>query len=105
MFRAFDGHRNDDFTTYLLKSTDYGQTWTSIKNDLPAATPVRVIREDVKNANLLFAGTESAAFASIDGGEHWVRLMIPYADGAGRRFDGHPRDGDLIARRMVAVFG
>ena len=97
VFVAFDGHRNDDFTTYLFKSTDYGQTWKSIQNDLPPATPVRVIREDVKNANLLFAGTESAAYASIDSGGHWVRLMnhmptVPVGD-----LIVHPRDGDLIA--------
>jgi len=97
VFLAFDGHRNDDFTTYLFKSTDYGATWKSIRADLPPATPVRVIREDVKNANLLFAGTESAAYASIDAGAHWVRLTnhlptTPVAD-----LIVHPRDGDLIA--------
>ncbi len=97
VFLALDGHRNDDLTTYLFKSTDYGETWKSIKGDLPPTTPVRVIREDVKNPNLLFVGTESAAFASIDGGAHWVRLMnrmptAPVAD-----LIVHPRDGDLIA--------
>jgi len=97
VFLAFDGHRNDDFTTYLFKSTDYGETWKPIKSDLPPTTPVRVIREDVKNPNLLFVGTESAAYASIDAGAHWVRLMnrmpaVPVAD-----LTVHPRDGDLIA--------
>jgi hypothetical protein len=56
-----------------------------------------VIREDVKNPHLLFAGTETAAYASIDDGAHWVRLMnkmptVPVAD-----LIVHPRDGDLIA--------
>ncbi len=97
VYLAFDGHRSDDLTTYLFKSGDYGETWKSIRGDLPAATPVRVIREDVKNPNLLFAGTESAAYASLDGGAHWVRLMnrmptTPIAD-----LIVHPRDGDLIA--------
>jgi photosystem II stability/assembly factor-like uncharacterized protein len=97
VYLAFDGHRSDDFATYLFKSTDYGQTWQSIKGDLPPATPVRVIREDVKNHNLWFAGTESAAYASIDGGAHWMRLSeglptVPVAD-----LIVHPRDGDLIA--------
>jgi photosystem II stability/assembly factor-like uncharacterized protein len=97
VYLAFDGHRNDDFTTYLFKSTDYGETWKSIRSDLPPATPVRVIREDVKNPSLLFAGTESAAYASIDTGAHWVRLMnhlptTPVAD-----LIVHPREGDLIA--------
>ncbi|HUA86966.1 MAG TPA: hypothetical protein VMB85_24085 [Bryobacteraceae bacterium] len=97
VFLAFDGHRNDDFTTYLFKSTDYGATWTSIRGDLPPSTPVRVIREDVKNPHLLFAGTEAAAYVSIDDGAHWLRLMnhlpaTPVAD-----LIVHPRDGDLIA--------
>jgi photosystem II stability/assembly factor-like uncharacterized protein len=97
VYLAFDGHRSDDFATYLFKSTDYGQTWQSIKGDLPPATPVRVIREDVKNRSLWFAGTESAAWASLDGGAHWMHLSeglptVPVAD-----LIVHPRDGDLIA--------
>ena len=97
VYLAFDGHRNDDRTTYLFKSADYGATWTSFKGDLPSATPVRVIREDVKNPHLLFAGTESAAYASIDDGQHWLRLMnnlptVPVAD-----LIVHPRDGELVA--------
>ncbi len=97
VYLAIDGHRSDDLTAYLFKSTDYGETWKSLKGDLPPTTPVRVIREDVKNRDLLFAGTESAAYASMDGGAHWVRLMnhlptTPVAD-----LIVHPRDGDLIA--------
>ncbi|HLH39256.1 MAG TPA: hypothetical protein VKX39_08930 [Bryobacteraceae bacterium] len=97
VFLAFDGHRSDDFTTYLFKSADYGETWTSIRGDLPAAEPVRVIREDVKNPHLLFAGTESAAYVSADDGAHWTRLMnhLPAAPVADLIV--HPRDGDLIA--------
>jgi photosystem II stability/assembly factor-like uncharacterized protein len=94
---AFDGHRDDDFGVYLFKTTDYGQTWKSIAGNLPAGAPVRVIREDVRNPRLWFAGTENAAYASLDGGAHWVRLMngmptVPVAD-----LIVHPRDGDLIA--------
>jgi photosystem II stability/assembly factor-like uncharacterized protein len=97
VFLAIDGHRSNDFTTYLFKSTDYGETWKSIRADLPSSTPVRVIREDTKNPHLLFVGTESAAYVSIDDAAHWTRLMnhlptTPVAD-----LIVHPRDGDLIA--------
>ena len=97
VYLALDGHRSDDLTTYLFKSVDYGETWKPLKGDLPPSTPVRVIREDVKNPHLLFVGTESAAYASLDDGAHWVRLMnrmptTPIAD-----LIVHPRDGDLIA--------
>ena len=96
-FVAFDGHRNDDYATYLFKTTDYGDTWTSIKSNLPPDQPVRVIREDVKNRNLLFVGTEFSAFTSIDGGAHWVRLASGLPTVAVADLVIHPRDGDLIA--------
>jgi len=94
---AFDGHRNDDYATYIYRTTDFGDTWTSIRANLPASEPVRVIREDTKNRNLLFLGTEFAAYVSIDGGGDWTRLMqnlptVPVAD-----MIVHPRDPDLLA--------
>jgi len=97
VYLAFDGHRNDDLTAYLFRSTDYGETWKTLAGGLPEKTPVRTVREDPKNPNLLFAGTESAAYASIDAGSHWMKLSnkiptVPIAD-----LIVHPRDGDLIA--------
>lgn len=94
---TFDGHRSDDYATYIFKTMDYGNTWTSIKSNLPASEPVRVVREDYKNRNLLFAGTEFGAYVTIDGGGTWVKLMpnmptVPVAD-----LVIHPRDADLIA--------
>jgi photosystem II stability/assembly factor-like uncharacterized protein len=96
-YLAFDGHWEDDYATYLFKTTDYGATWTAIKGDLPANGPVRVVREGQKNRNLLFAGTQFGAFASIDGGRHWASLMSglptqPVAD-----LIIQPREGDLVA--------
>jgi hypothetical protein len=35
VFAFFDGHQNGDFHNYLFRSTDFGQTWTSIVADLP----------------------------------------------------------------------
>ena len=35
VYLALDGHRSDDPTTYLFKSTHYGETWKSLKGDLP----------------------------------------------------------------------
>ena len=54
---SYTGLRNDDFRAFIYKTTDFGQTWTSIVGNLPAKT-VNVIREDPKNPNLLFVGVE-----------------------------------------------
>ena len=74
IYASLDGHRSNDFRPYVMKSTDYGRTWTSITGDLPAEGSVQVVREHHRNANLLFAGTEYGVFFTIDGGAHWTRL-------------------------------
>ena len=71
---AIDGHRSDDDKPYLFATDDFGATWKTIANDLPAFGSTRVLREDIVNANLLYCGTEFGAFASIDRGAHWTKL-------------------------------
>ena len=74
VYAAFDNHKTGDFAPYLLKSTDAGKTWTSIKGDLPARGSVLAIAEDHKDPNLLFAGTEFGLYFTVDGGKKWIRL-------------------------------
>jgi photosystem II stability/assembly factor-like uncharacterized protein len=92
---AFDGHRMDDYDTYVYKTTDYGETWTSIKGNLPFGW-VHVIREDLKNKNLLYVGTEFGVHASLDGGESWFSLRNNLPTVAVRDIAVHPRENDLI---------
>lgn len=94
---TFDGHRSDDFHTYVFKTTDYGKTWTNLMGNLPAGQPAYVIREDLKNKDLLFLGTEYGVHFSRDGGKTWSGLsrnlpIVPVHD-----LLIHPRDSDLIA--------
>ena len=70
---TYTGFRVDDFKPYVFKTTDYGETWTSIAGNLPNRS-VNVIREDPKNPNLLFIGAEPGVFVSIDGGKTWQEM-------------------------------
>lgn len=70
---CFDGHRSNDDAPYLFVTDDFGKTWRSLTAGLPAVS-TRVLREDVKNPNLLYLGTEFAAWLSIDRGTTWQRL-------------------------------
>jgi hypothetical protein len=93
---SVDGHRDDDLKPYLFVTRDYGQTWTSIVGDLPDFGNIQVVREDPKNRNLLYVGTEFGLYVSLDGGKKWPKFMnnLPTA-----RVDDilvHPRDSDLI---------
>lgn len=95
---AVDGHRSDNMEPHLFKTSDRGATWVAITGDLPAGSPVKVIREDRANAAVLYAGTETAAFISIDGGARWVKLngeSLPTV--AVDDLQQHPREMDLVA--------
>jgi photosystem II stability/assembly factor-like uncharacterized protein len=60
----------------ILRTRDYGATWQSIVNGLPADRSVRVVREDPVRKGLLFAGTESTVYLSFDDGDRWRPLTL-----------------------------
>ena len=95
-YASFDGHRADNRSPYLFMTTDEGKTWTSIKGNLPANSPVYVVREDRVNPNLLFAGTEFGVFASLDRGRNWVQLKGGLPTVAVYDALIHPRDNELV---------
>jgi photosystem II stability/assembly factor-like uncharacterized protein len=70
---VFDAHRSNDDQPYVFKTDDYGQSWTSLRGNLPVGS-TRVLREDIANQNLLYLGTEFACYASINGGKHWTKI-------------------------------
>lgn len=93
---AIDGHRTDNFGSYLLATHDMGKSWRMITGDLPKDAPVKVIREDLSNPNLLFAGTEFGLHFTLDGGTKWLKSEgLPTV--AVDDIVIHPRDRDLIA--------
>jgi len=94
---TFEGHRNDDFHPYVFKTTDYGKTWTAIAAGIPDNQPVYVIREDLKNKNLIFLGTEFAVFVSRNAGQSWTSLSLNLPTVPVHDLLIHPRDNDLIA--------
>jgi photosystem II stability/assembly factor-like uncharacterized protein len=96
VYVTFDGHRADDYNTYVFVSTDYGETWKSLKSDLPAGVTCRVVREHPRNQNLLFLGTEFGAFASLDRGSRWTRLKGNLPTVRVDDIQIQPRDNDLV---------
>ncbi|MBO0698076.1 MAG: PDZ domain-containing protein [Zavarzinella sp.] len=70
---VFDAHRSNDDEPYVFVTEDFGQTWKSLRANLPTG-PTRVLREDIANPNLLYLGTEFACFASINRGRAWTKI-------------------------------
>lgn len=95
-YLVFDGHRNDDQDPYIYITEDFGETWENISGSLPEGS-IYVVREDYKNPNLLFAGSEFALYFSIDRGMTWSRFMNGFPTVPVHDLYIHPREGDLIA--------
>ncbi len=75
-FLNIDRHDLGDRAPYLFTTDDYGATWHSIVANLPSDTPVRTVRQDLKNPDVLYAGTETGVWVSLDRGGRWERLQL-----------------------------
>jgi photosystem II stability/assembly factor-like uncharacterized protein len=95
VYATFDGHRSNDFKPYVLKSTDYGKTWTSIASNLPVSS-VQVIREHPRAPSLLFIGNEIGAYYSGNGGKSWSKLQYNLPTVPVHDIKIHPRENDLV---------
>jgi photosystem II stability/assembly factor-like uncharacterized protein len=93
---AVDGHRSSYFEPWIFKTTDFGATFTRITDGIPNDEPVYVVKEDLKNPNVLFAGTEFAVYYSIDAGDSWTRLNQNLPTVAVHDLVIHPRDPDVV---------
>jgi len=92
---AFTGYRDGDDAPHVYRLTGFGQEWTRLDAGLPGQGPAVVVREDLVNRDLLYAGTEFGLFVSLDGGGQWTKFGgLPAV-----RVDDlqiHPREGDLV---------
>jgi len=95
-FVSVTGYRNDDFKPFVWKTSDYGQTWTSIAGNLPNE-PINVVRQDRRNPDLLLAGTENGGvYASLDGGKAWHDISGDMPRQFVYDMLIHPRDHELV---------
>lgn len=96
-YASFERRMMDDFRPYIYRTTDFGRTWINITGNLPAVNYVQVVREDPKNPNMLYAGTELGLYVSWSGGNDWTRLHLKNLPSvAVHEILIHPRENDLI---------
>jgi hypothetical protein len=96
VFVAVDNHKAADYNPYLLKSSDRGQTWTSIRGDLPDRHVVWSVVQDHDNRDLLFAGTEYGIFFTVNGGQQWIKLTGGVPTISFRDLEIQKRESDLV---------
>ena len=71
VYATLNGYRYDDFAAYVYVSEDYGASWKKLGADLPHE-PVNVIREDPKNENIIYIGTDGGLYVSFDAGNSFM---------------------------------
>jgi hypothetical protein len=95
VYATFDGHRLNDFETYIYVSRDFGQTWQSAAANLKGEV-ARTLTEDQKNQDVLYLGTETGLFVSIDRAKSWVRIKANLPTVRIDEITLHPRDNAMI---------
>ncbi len=95
-FIAVERHLLGDERPYVLRTDDYGASWRSIAGDLPADQYVRAIRQDPRNANVLYAGTNRGVWLTLDGGGHWQSLRLNMPASAIYDIEIQPAANDLV---------
>ncbi len=71
VYASLNGYRFDDFSSYLYVSDDFGTTWSQIGKDLPYE-PINVVKEDPKDENILYVGTDGGVYVSFDKGKSFM---------------------------------
>ena len=74
VYVSLDNHKEGDFNPYLYKSTDLGETWTSIAGNLPKRNLVWRLVQDHVAKELMFCATETAIYVTINGGKSWNKV-------------------------------
>ena len=71
-------YKLDDYRPYLYVTKDFGKTWKKITNGIPDNDFTRVIREDPNRQGILYAGTETGVYFSVDEGKNWQSLRLNF---------------------------
>ena len=100
---SVDLHQMGDFDPYILKTTDYGQTWQKISNGIPRSVLsfVHVVKEDPSVKGLLYAGTDNNLYVSPDDGATWTSLRLNMPPAPVYWLEVQKEFGDLV----VATYG
>jgi photosystem II stability/assembly factor-like uncharacterized protein len=93
---TFDGHRGGDYNSYAFVTTDFGGTFQSIVGNLPKGEVIRTITEDLKNPDVLYLGTETGLFVTLDRGKQWIRVRGNLPTVPIYEITLHPRDNDML---------
>ena len=95
-FVIVDRHVMGDDTPYAFATDDYGASWHSVSGDLPAGDFLHVVRQDLHDPDMLYAGSEHGVRVSFDRGQHWQSLQLNMGTVSVHDLRIQPQANDLV---------
>ncbi|MGD1067945.1 MAG: glycosyl hydrolase, partial [Vulcanimicrobiaceae bacterium] len=95
-FVQLDRHDLGDDRPYVYVTDDFGSTWRAIAGNLPSDAPVRVVRQDRHDANILYAGTENGLWISYNRGARWEQVKLGLTPTPVYDLELQSRENDLV---------
>ncbi len=93
---SLDRHQLGDFAPHVFVTEDFGRSFRAIDGGLPRLGWVNVVFEHPRNGELLFAGTETGLYLSLDRGGEWLRVTGGFPTVPVDDVLIHPRENDLV---------
>ncbi len=100
-FVVLNNYRQNDWTPYVYHTKNYGKSWTRLVDENDVYGYALSFAQDPTSPNLMFTGTESGLYVSIDAGTTWTKWTEGYPTVSTMDMKIHPRDYDLI----IGTFG
>ncbi len=102
VYLAATRYKLEEYAPYLFKTTDYGASWQRIDVSFPANEITRILRADPERDGLLYVGSETGLWVSLDDGANWQRMpgnlpVVPV-------YDLKIKDGDLVVATHGRAF-
>jgi photosystem II stability/assembly factor-like uncharacterized protein len=95
VYVTVDAHRLNDYNTYIWASNDFGATFRSLNANLKGEV-VKTMTEDQRNPDVIYIGTETGIFLTLDRGKSWARLKANLPTVRVDEITLHPRDNAML---------
>lgn len=95
VYITVDNHRLNDYDPYVWMSTDFGATFKKMTTGLNGEV-IKTLTEDTRNPDVLYVGTETGIFLTLDRGATWRRFKANLPTVRVDELTIHPRDNALL---------
>ncbi|MGV6860346.1 MAG: VPS10 domain-containing protein [Putridiphycobacter sp.] len=80
IYVSFSGYTENDYSSYLFMSDDFGDTWTDISGNLPNVPVNDILAVKGQFDDYLFAALDGGVYFTSDAGQNWdfVGVDLPF---------------------------